>query len=290
MKMWGMQSAVVFASAAGLVALPLAGCSTSTSAVSNTTATKVPATAAPSGSTHASSLSSTPSTSTATPVTATALPAIRLAAKVGDSVSGTQLEKQTRRAVRGKSAHIRHTAGAQAFQIATGVVSYGVDGTAATKLTEQIAGEQVNLVYVGDVLYLSIPSQQSGWLAIRPNGTDSLSKQFAPLLATMRQSMNGQTVGLSGVTWKVASVTASTVTYRTHLTAAMVRKESAKVGLGKLVESTATDQDIIEVVSAASGLPQSTEVLSGGTSTGQMRYTNWGPAIKISAPANSTPA
>ncbi|WP_382400382.1 hypothetical protein [Flexivirga alba] len=204
-------------------------------------------------------------------------------------MSGTQLEKQTQQAVRGKSAHITHTAGAQATQVAAGVVSYGTDGKAATKLTEQIAGEKVNLVYVGGVLYLNVPSQQSGWLAIRPDGTDSLSKQFAPLLATMSQSMNGQTVGLTGVTWKVTSVTTSAVTYRTHLTAAMVADESARLGLGKLVNSSPKDEDIVEVIST-SGLPQSTEVLAGGTSTSQMHYTDWGPAITITAPANSTPA
>lgn len=212
-----------------------------------------------------------------------------MTAKVGDIVLATELEKQTRQATLGKSAHITHTAGAQATPLAAGIVSYDATGAAATKLTEQIAGEKVNLVYAGDVLYLDIPSEQSGWLAIRPGGTDALSKQFAPLLASMSQSQNGQVSGMRGVRWEVTSVTASAVTYRVHVTASMVKAQSTKLGLGKLANVPAAGEDITEVISS-SGLPQSLVVSVGQLSTLRVRYSGWGPAVLIKAPEGAAAA
>lgn len=288
MKMWGMPVAVC-AGAATLLAMPLTGCSTSTSAAAKTTATKVPAAVAPSTSTPSgSSTVSTPSVTTPR-ATAKAAAAVRLPARVGDTLSGVELEKLTQRAKRGKSAHMSQTIGAQHTPFMQGIVSFSADGTATEKLTEQIAGKKADLVYAGDVLYLSIPSEGSGWLAVRSGGTDTLSKQLAPLLATIRQSEAGQSVGIKGVTWTVTSVTRSQVTYQTHLTAPQVKAASAKVGADKILKVRPTSEDLVEVFSRT-GLPLRLDILIHGAGSLHLTYGSWGPAITITPPEDYTEA
>jgi len=248
----GFRSCVVCAGLSGLVALTVSGCGSS-------------------------------GTSAAPPSSGSA------SAKAGATISGTALQQQLQRARRGKSAQVTESTGDQGAFTADGVVSFAEDGTATERMVEHVGGKKANLVYAGDVLYLHIPSDGSGWISVRPGGTDALSEQLAPLLSAMRQSEGGQAVGAAGVTWKVTASTPSAVTYRTHLTAAQVKAQATKLGTSKLVKVPASGEDIIEVVSSRK-LLRSMQVLADGQTTMRAQYSHWGPAIKITAPANSVPA
>lgn len=155
------------------------------------------------------------------------------------------------------------------------------------RMTEKIAGAKVELSYVHDVMYVSVPSQGAGWVAIRQGGTDPLSKQLAPLLAQMKQSMSGNLGELGGVVWRVAATSPTEITYRAHVSAAQARSRLTKLGLGAVAGSiSATGEDITEVISP-SGLPVSTSVSMDGVTTMQLRYDKWGPAVDIKAPADA---
>ncbi|MBB2894238.1 hypothetical protein [Flexivirga oryzae] len=179
--------------------------------------------------------------------------------------------------------------GAHGAFTADGVVSFAEDGTATERMVEHVGAKKANLLYVGDVLYLQVPSDGSGWIAVRPDGTDALSRQLAPLLSAMRQSEGGRAGGTTDVTWKVTASTPSAVTYRTHLTAAQVKAQATKLGTSKLVKVPASGEDIIEVVSSAQ-LLLSMQVVANAKTTLQAKYSHWGPAIKITAPPDSVPA
>lgn len=212
---------------------------------------------------------------------------VGLTAKVGDTVTAAELNSQVERAMLGKSFRMTTKSAAAAGLNANALVSRSSTGAASMHMTEEVAGEKVEVIYVHDVMYLSVPAQSSGWLAIRQGGTDALSRQLGPMLGQMKQGMSGDLGDMKGVVWKVLSIDPAGTTYRAHVSAAAVRAKLAKSGLSAIAGKSvpAAGEDVTEVI-AANHLPVSTTVTIDGVKTLSLHYGSWGPAVDIKVPRN----
>lgn len=212
---------------------------------------------------------------------------VALTAKVGDTVTAAELNSQVEHAMRGKSFRMTMKSAAAAGLTANALVSRSSAGAASMRMTEEIAGEKVEVVYVHDVMYLSVPGQSSGWLAIRQGGTDALSRQLGPMLSQLKQGMTGELGDLKGVVWKVLSTAPVGTTYRSHVSAPALRARLAKTGLTALAGKSVPPlgEDVTEVISAK-GLPVSTTTTVDGVQVLSLHYGSFGPAVDIKVPSN----
>lgn len=209
--------------------------------------------------------------------------------KVGDSVAIAELSTKVADAMK-KAGTVKVTMTASGETL-DGAFSY-VNGVEYS-LSGQSQGQQMDMIYVGKVLYLGGPSMASmaagkKWVKIDPKGTDPMSQMMAPLLSSLEQAANPTELltTMAGVQTTVTKVDGDLVTYETTVTAEQLKAATEKM-LGTAMPSlpsSATGGSTITQVVGADGRPTKVTVKGSGDNDVDLTYSDWGAKVDISAP------
>lgn len=232
---------------------------------------------------HASS-SASPSSSASTSASASAA-STTPQAHVGQKVSGAALTARLRAADEksGSADMTEQTNSNGRTATVSGVVRYK-NGQISEALTETVAGVQLHIVYLNNVMYVEVPGQTPPWSKITASGTDPLSKELSPLLQELSQAGSGPAPDPQQV-WTVSSVGPQGTSYVTQVSAAQLKASEVKLyGAGAAAKLPApTALQVTETLDSQGRIAKIVTARAGQTIS-TSTYSNWGTKAPVTAP------
>ncbi|NHA67352.1 hypothetical protein [Phycicoccus flavus] len=213
----------------------------------------------------------------------------------GDTVPVSELGKRSTAAVEAEgTAHLTMTAG-DAQDMEARLDYSGKAPKMSMTMTNQ--GETVDMVYLGNVMYLGSESfaEMTGgkrWIKIDPDGTDMMSRMMGPLLDEMASSMGNpatqlETYGDSDAT--VVSVEDGVTTYEITVTKAQMKKalKNSEATMPGVTEETLEHIPAEGLTYTMSFDEQDLPVtmsMEVQSQSFEMTYSKWGEPVDIAAP------